>query len=151
MFLLRPRPVFRAGRSFWGEAMPTEKRQASARKTAQGELIRAVFEETRRPLSPREAHALALNLQPRIGIATVYRTIRRLLDEGCLSPVDIPGVGTHYELADSGHHHYFYCRACGRVYVIPGCPGHISTMLPPGFQMDRHDIVLHGRCGECAA
>ena len=51
--------------------MPTEKRQAPARKTAQGELIRAVFEETRRPLSPREAHALALNLQPRIGIATV--------------------------------------------------------------------------------
>jgi Fur family ferric uptake transcriptional regulator len=121
------------------------------RKTVQSEIIRGVFEEAGRPLSPREAHVLALKKQPTLGIATVYRAIRRFLEEGYIAVVDIPGVGTHYEAAKGTHHHYFYCGQCGRVYVIPGCPGQISALLPPGFQMERHDIVLHGTCRDCNA
>jgi len=127
-----------------------ETAPSSIRKTVQGEIIRTVFEDARCPLSPREAHVLALQIQPRIGIATVYRTINRFIEEGFLAPVDIPGVGTHYEAVGGQHHHYFYCGGCGRVYVIPGCPGQISAMLPAGFRMERHDIVLHGRCRDCA-
>jgi Fur family transcriptional regulator, ferric uptake regulator len=126
-------------------------RSANIRKTVQGEIIRTVFEEAERPLSPREVHELALKKQPTLGIATIYRAIRRFLDEGYVSVVDIPGVGTHYEAAKDAHHHYFYCGNCGRVYVIPGCPGQISALLPPGFRMERHDIVLHGTCRDCTA
>jgi Fur family ferric uptake transcriptional regulator len=130
--------------------MPSMSGPAPIRRTVQGEIIRTVFEDARRPLSPREAHDLARQIQPRIGIATVYRAINRFIEEGFVVPVDIPGVGIHYEAAGGPHHHYFYCGGCGRVYVIPGCPGQISALLPPGFHMERHDIVLHGRCRDCA-
>ena len=66
------------------------------RRTVQGEIIRTVFEDAQRPLSSREAHELALKIQPRIGIATVYRAINRFIEEGLVTPVDIPGVGTQF-------------------------------------------------------
>ncbi len=111
--------------------------------------MRRAFQKAGRPLSAREAHELAGARMPGIGIATVYRAIRRLMDEGALATVDIPGVGAHYEMTGGAHHHYFYCTDCGRVYVVEGCPGRMSALLPEGFVMERHDIVLHGRCAGC--
>lgn len=121
----------------------------STRSTRQAEAVRHIFQTARRPLSAREAHEMAGEHLPGIGIATVYRAIRRLLESGTLATVDIPGVGAHYEVTGEGHHHYFYCGDCGRVYVIEGCPGRMSALLPEGFEMRRHDIVLHGRCAAC--
>jgi Fur family ferric uptake transcriptional regulator len=66
--------------------------------------------------------AAARGAVPRRGVATVYRTIRTLLDAGEAVAVELPGEPARYETAGRTHHHHFRCRACDRVYDVPGSP-----------------------------
>ena len=84
-----------------------------------------------------------------LGIATVYRTLGLLLEEGWLTIVELPGEPTRFERTISQHHHYFRCRLCEQVFTLPGCIGAISSWVPPGFVHERHEVVLHGECASC--
>lgn len=85
------------------------------RNTNQRKAIRDVFTATDRPLSTQEVLDAAQTHKPGLGIATVYRTIKLLLNEGWLSTVRLPGESPRYEIAGKPHHHHFYCNACGRL------------------------------------
>lgn len=85
-------------------------------------------------------------------MATVYRVIRRMVSADELAAVDLPGEPARYELrsAADAHHHHFRCDGCERVFDVTGCPGGLRDLLPRGFTLDRHEIVLYGRCHDCA-
>jgi Fur family transcriptional regulator, ferric uptake regulator len=121
------------------------------RNTRQQQAIREAFLNSDRPLSPQEVLGDAKDRASGLGLATVYRHIKGLIAEGWLIAVELPGEPARYELSGKRHHHHFHCRACGRVFDIPGCPGRIGATAPRGFQIDDHEIVLYGRCPECAA
>lgn len=123
------------------------------RTTRQREAILHAFRASGRPLSPSEALGLARRQVESVGQATVYRTVRLLVEEGVLSPVSLPGEPPRYELkkkADT-HHHHFHCDACDRVYDIAGCPKGLEHMVPDGFTLRSHEIVLYGTCEHCGA
>jgi Fur family ferric uptake transcriptional regulator len=120
------------------------------RDTAQRRAIRRVFQQTARPLSPNEILMRARRDIPRMGLATVYRTLKSLCDDGTLVPVDAPGETRRYETAGKAHHHHFSCRACGRMFEVEGCPSGITRMVPRGFLLERHELTLVGRCRDCA-
>lgn len=122
---------------------------AKVRKTKQRDAIRAVFHEQGRPLSPEEVRDLASKEIPGIGIATVYRNLKSLVETGVLRPVEIPGSAPRYEPADLGHHHHFQCNDCDKVFDIHTCPGDLKGMTPPGFQVTSHAITLYGHCPDC--
>jgi Fur family ferric uptake transcriptional regulator len=86
-----------------------------------------------------------------MGIATVYRTIKRLLDESWLAAVELPGEAPRYEIAGKPHHHHFRCNACNRVFDLVGCPNAFESILPAGFRLEGHELFLFGRCQECVA
>jgi len=119
------------------------------RNTAQRQAIRQVFNDTGRPLSPNEIHESAQEHLPGLGIATVYRTVNRLVDEGWLVTLDVPGEPQRYERAGKGHHHHFQCTECTRMFDFEGCPGNMASLLPKGFQLQDHEIFLYGRCPDC--
>lgn len=119
------------------------------RDTSQRRAIRQVFRDADRPLSTHEVLLDAQRLKPRIGIATVYRTLKLLIDSGWLATVRLPGEPPRYELADKPHHHHFHCRSCGRVVEVPGSEKLLTALVPPGFELEHHDLVLHGRCDRC--
>ncbi|HYV97851.1 MAG TPA: transcriptional repressor [Gemmatimonadaceae bacterium] len=121
------------------------------RQTRQRTAIERVFSETPRPLDPQEVLTAARRYVPRTGIATVYRAIRALMDEGRVVPVSLPGDNTRYEPAGRDHHHHFQCRRCHKVYELEGCAGDFTTLTPPGFRLEDHEVVLYGRCASCAA
>jgi Fur family ferric uptake transcriptional regulator len=121
------------------------------RNTRQREAIRQAFEDAGRPLTPEQVLASARAAVSGLGIATVYRNIRTLIDEGWLVPVDLPGDSTRYELAGKAHHHHFHCRGCGEVFELAGCAVHLREMVPPGFEIIGHEVVLYGFCGSCNA
>ena len=120
------------------------------RDTAQRRAIRDVFEGSKRPLSPREILEAAQATVPTLSIATVYRTVKGLVEEGWLVPVDLPGEPPRYELSGKKHHHHFVCDACDRVFEVEGCPGNLRAVVPSGFQLDRHEVVLYGVCATCS-
>ncbi len=86
-----------------------------------------------------------------IGIATVYRHLKDGLSDGDLVCVELPGGPKRFEPADQPHHHYFECVECQAVFDLVGCPGGLDRLVPPGFEMDRHEVILSGRCHDCVS
>lgn len=121
------------------------------RDTQQRRAIRTAIEEFGRPLGPREVLDAARSHCPGIGIATVYRTLKTLVEEGALAQVELPGDPPRYEATGKQHHHHFHCRACDRVYELEGCPEGLRGLTPSGFSLESHEVVLYGRCAACAA
>lgn len=119
------------------------------RRTRQRVVIRSVLEAATRPLSIGEILELARKQVRGLGIATVYRTVGALLEEGFLSAVEISGEAARYELAGRGHHHHFRCRRCRRVFEVEGCLPQVQELAPAGFVVEEHEILLFGLCPEC--
>jgi Fur family ferric uptake transcriptional regulator len=123
----------------------------AGRQTRQRAAIRRALEAEARPLAPAELLAAARRDVPRLGLATLYRALRDLVGEGAAVAVELPGEPARYERTPPAHHHHFRCRACARVYEVPGCAAGIAALVPAGFELDGHELVLYGRCGACAA
>jgi Fur family transcriptional regulator, ferric uptake regulator len=121
------------------------------RNTAQRRAIRLVFERSDRPLSTEEVLDAAQEYQPGLGIATVYRTLKALVEQSWLKTVLLPGMPPRYERADRPAHHHFYCGACGRAFEVPCSQVLLDAIMPSGFALESHDLVLYGRCEECVA
>jgi Fur family ferric uptake transcriptional regulator len=121
------------------------------RTTCQLDAIRGVFERVDRPLGPRECLALAREDVAGLGIATVYRNVRRLVEEGWLRIVELPGTPDRYERAGKRHHHHFHCRSCDTVFEVEACPGDFKSLSPRGFRVEAHELILYGRCARCSA
>ena len=119
------------------------------RSTRQRSAIRQVIDEARRPLSPPEILELAQQQVAAMGMATVYRNLKLLVDEGAVQAVTLPGDSPRYESAGHAHHHHFQCEACGRVFDVHACPGDLSGMAPAGFQVHHHELTLYGQCADC--
>jgi Fur family transcriptional regulator, ferric uptake regulator len=124
---------------------------AVQRDTQQRRAIRRAIEDAGRPLSPHEVLDSARVHAPRLGIATVYRTLKALVADEALTQVELPGEPPRYEATGKRHHHHFHCRACDRVYELEGCPEGLRSLTPAGFALESHEVVLYGRCAACAA
>ncbi|MCC6145145.1 MAG: transcriptional repressor [Candidatus Hydrogenedentes bacterium] len=121
------------------------------RDTRQRRAIRKAIHQAGRPLSPQEVLDSARVEVPNLGIATVYRTVKGLTEEGKLVPVEMPGEPQRYEESGKHHHHHFCCRVCGRVFEMKGCPQGLGNMLPEGCVMEDHEVFIYGRCSDCVS
>jgi Fur family transcriptional regulator, ferric uptake regulator len=119
------------------------------RSTRQKRAIEAVLEKHKNPLTASEIQRLAVKEVPGLGIATVYRSLKALTNDGRVVSVEIPGQIPRYERADKGHHHHFLCRMCGEVFELERCFAPIKTMAPRGFRVEDHEIILYGSCQAC--
>lgn len=119
------------------------------RNTRQRSAIRDAIAWAARPLLPLEVLDAAQADAPGLSIATVYRNLRAMVDEGALRIVLLPGENARYEIGGSGHHHHFQCRGCLKVFEVDACPGNLQHLAPTGFSVEDHDLTLYGRCGKC--
>ena len=119
------------------------------RLTPQRMAIAAAIAGASRPLSPQEILEMAQASVQGLGIATVYRNLKILLDESLITAVNLPGDSPRYESSGHAHHHHFQCEACGRVFDVHACPGDLSSMAPAGFQVSHHELTLYGLCADC--
>ena len=126
-------------------------KQRGFRLTRQRRILLDLIDESGRHLDVERLYELALQRDPKLNRVTVYRTIKRLLDDGTIVQVELPGEAPRYEVAGKGHHHHFRCSGCKKVYDLQGCPGAFKQILPKGFSLEGHEVYLFGRCTECAA
>lgn len=121
------------------------------RDTAQRRAIRSALRSAGRPLAPEEVLDSAKGEAPGLGLATVYRTLKALVSSGEALPVELPGASPRYEAAGSRHHHHhFRCTSCDRVYELEGCVPAVRSLVPRGFKMTSHELLLEGVCAACA-
>jgi Fur family ferric uptake transcriptional regulator len=121
------------------------------RDTKQRDAIRQVLADEGRPLSVNELLELAQSRVPGLGIATVYRNLKALTAEQRVVQVSLPGEPPRWEAAPEGHHHHFLCRTCDKLFEINDCPADLKRLLPEGYTLEEHDILLRGQCGACSA
>lgn len=119
------------------------------RNTAQRTAIRQSLVDAGRPLLPQEVLSAAHRCAPGLGMATVYRNLKALVEEGAARVVTLPGESPRFELAGPSHHHHFKCRQCERVFDVHACPGDLGRLAPSGFRVEDHDLTLYGRCVDC--
>ena len=118
------------------------------RKSQKRQRILQVIEAAKGPLTVNEIH-LHLNDDP-VGIATVYRTIKLLLEKKEIHDVIFSDGIVRYEKINLGHHHHFFCKSCDQVFDIDGCHLHSHDhVLPKGFKADGHEITFYGKCPDC--
>lgn len=86
-----------------------------------------------------------------IGIATVYRNLRKLADLGNIKRISGLEDSEHFDHNTHTHYH-FLCNECKRVFDIEEdiAPEIIkNTQKQTGFVISDYDIVFHGTCKEC--
>ncbi len=120
------------------------------RDTQQRDAIRKALLKAGRPLSIHEVFELAKKEVAGLGIATVYRNLKNLQNEGWIVPVDLPGQPSRWGKTPGDHHHHFLCRTCDRLLEIHACPQNLSHLLPDGYTLEEHDILFRGQCDACA-
>lgn len=90
---------------------------------------------------------------PKIGRATVYRTIKLLKDAGLASEVDFTGKRKRFEHAfEHAHHDHFICDNCGKVFefVDPEIEKRQEKICKRyGFRGERHYLQIFGLCRRC--
>jgi Fe2+ or Zn2+ uptake regulation protein len=97
------------------------------------------------------AEELAAALAP-VGRATVYRTIKLLLDQGLLCRVILSDGSVAYRLSHEAHHHHLVCISCGATEDV-----HLADVEPllsrareaTDFDIVSHRIELYGLCPSC--
>lgn len=63
---------------------------------------------------------LCRDVQP-VGRATVFRTVRLLVQEGLVCKLAMGDATPRYALARPGHHHHAVCVRCGAIDDFRGC------------------------------
>lgn len=120
-------------------------------RTRQREAIEEVLQEAGRPLSRDEILVLGRAKLPRLGSATVDRTIRELTANFQLVGMEFPGQPRRYELPSESEHPHFICRACDRVYDLPLVMRLPKVNVPRGFQISGGEVIYSGTCPDCSS
>jgi Fur family transcriptional regulator, ferric uptake regulator len=122
------------------------------RQTRQRDQIVRVIRDSQGPLTVTEILERAQQELPGLGVATVYRTLNLLQENGQVQTVILPSGETRYEMSDLGHHHHFHCRICDEVYDMDHCPVSFpaGSSLGEGFVVETHELTLYGTCPGCS-
>lgn len=88
----------------------------------------------------------------RAGRATVFRTMKLLVELGVVCRVLLEDGSLHYRLARDGHHHHLVCVQCGQVQDFTDCS--ITDWMRElagrnDFSVEGHWLELYGRCRPC--
>ncbi len=122
------------------------------RETKQRAAVLKVL-ETGDALSAQDLHARLRRKGSDVGLATVYRTLRLLTDEGAVDVLRDDPVQARFRLCSVTHHHHLVCERCGRVEEIPECdvePWAKRVAKRKGFELRSHRAEIVGVCPDCA-
>ena len=89
-----------------------------------------------------------------IGLATVYRTLRRLKIEGKIQERVTPDGESFYSTlnAINHHHHHMNCVSCGESYPMDICPLNQTfneLCSAQKFKVYYHTLEFFGLCEAC--
>ncbi len=90
------------------------------------------------------------NIFPYISLATVYKNINSMIDNGFLTEVKIPKHKARYELSKESHAHLF-CIKCGELKDIKVDDTWLAnnTAKESGYKITNTLITFEGICPSC--
>lgn len=122
------------------------------RMTRQRQLILEVLEASQEHLDAEAIHDRVKARDPRIGLATVYRTLALLKAMGLVKEHSLGEEHGHFEAVQEVPHYHFTCIGCRQVieFEAPVVMEAVQSLIDrEGVQvMDVH-LSLTGYCSNC--
>jgi Fur family ferric uptake transcriptional regulator len=123
--------------------------------TPQRRVIVETFLEAEGHFSAETLYLRVRETLPDIGQATVYRTLKLLVDSGLADAFDLgEGVALYEHRYGHDHHDHLVCVLCGRkVEIVDEAIERRQESLAEenGFTLTRHRMFLFGLCPGCSA
>lgn len=133
----------------WSDRLERYLQDNGLRMTRQRQLIaEAFFAHSGHP-NIDDLYDIVRNEDPSIGQATVYRTLKLLVDSGLASQSRFGDGPARYESVGNDHHDHLICVDCGRIVefrndTIERLQEQIAS--EQGFEMTDHEMIIYGRC-----
>lgn len=126
--------------------------EAGVRSTRQRVTLLAELMGERDDVTAQQLHERLRARGERLGLATVYRTLRLLAEAGVVDALAHHPGELCYRWCGGGHHHHLVCSACHRVIELGDCqldPWLERVSRDHGFVATGHRLEVSGLCGEC--
>ncbi len=124
------------------------------RQTRQRTAVLALLEELEGFRSAQDLHALLRTRGASVGLATVYRALQALVDDGQVDVLRGADGEAAYRRCSPVHHHHLVCRSCGRTVEVADPPVErwaSRIAAEHGFADVQHQVEVFGTCGDCTA
>ncbi len=124
------------------------------RNTRQRSAVLTLLEELDDFRSAQDLHAMLRARGDSVGLATVYRTLQALVDDGQVDVLRGSDGEAVYRRCSPVHHHHLVCRSCGRTVEVADPPVErwaAKMAAEHGFVDVQHQLEVFGTCGPCSA
>ena len=115
--------------------------------TEQRRIVAQVLEDSQDHPDVEELYARALKLDPRISIATVYRSVKLFEESGILEKLEFGDGRARYEDAERDHHDHLIDMNSGEVieFIDPDIEALQEKMAERlGYSLKGHRLELYG-------
>ncbi len=138
----------------WVERLQSKLASRSQRLTPQRRTIAQVLFDQDGHLNVDELHQEVRGVDPAVGYATVYRTLKLLEDIEMVHSNNFVDGTARYEIShgDHEHHDHLICTSCGKVVEFENDEiERLQEVVAKqyGFLLETHKMVLFGRCPDC--
>lgn len=125
--------------------------------TTQRNLVYEILNENKdKHLSTEEVYELIKNINPKIGIATIYRTLQLFEEIGLVYKHNFDDVCSRYELFSENtevhQHHHLVCKNCGKIIEVKeDLMNSLEEIIEKqyNFEILNHVVKFTGICNEC--
>ena len=122
------------------------------RNTHQREVILAEFLRRHQHVTIDELCDRVRKVDPSIGYATVYRTLKLFTECGIADKREFGGGSARFESSSEDHHDHMICTRCGSILefhndAIEELQDQVCQ--EQNFQMTSHKMELYGICHKC--
>ena len=102
-----------------------------------------------------EVYEAVRRVRPRIGLATVYRILHQLTEQGRIKELGRNDECCRYD-ARTHRHDHAVCTECGALLDIPveiRLPGEVlqAAAQSAGISLGTHEVRIYGQCTTCQA
>ncbi|MFW6102747.1 MAG: Fur family transcriptional regulator [Chloroflexota bacterium] len=121
--------------------------------TSQRRLLQELIAAQEGHLTAKELYVKAAKKDPRISLATVYRTLRLFTEQNVVRENSFGSMSCrYYEPTGRNDHHHMVCRGCGRVVefdsvLVEQLVSEVERNC--GFRVKSIDLCLDGYCRDC--
>ncbi len=123
------------------------------RNTWQREAVRTALAERDDFVSAQALHAALKDAGSSIALATVYRALADLAEEGEADSLQQEGEALYRACTPGSHHHHLICRRCGLTVEIEARAVEEwarQVAAEHGFTRAEHVVDVFGLCEACS-
>ena len=121
------------------------------RRSRQRDLVLETVRSTLDHPTAEWIFKMARKRLPRVGLGTIYRNLKALVDEGLIHEVRRADEAVRYD-PNTGEHYHIRCISCGRISDLPVSVDRAieeRARYATNYAIVGHEVEVHGVCPGC--